>query len=162
MAHDHGPSNFGRAFAIGVTLNIIYVVIEAGYGFMSDSLALISDAGHNLSDVLGLLLAWGAHGLAQVRPSQRRTYGLRSSTILAALLNALILLASIGGIAWEAVRRFLDPVEPSALTIIVVAAVGVVVNTITALMFMSGRKTDLNVRGAFLTWPQMPAFRSAS
>ncbi len=150
MAHDHAPANYGRAFAIGITLNVIYVAIEAGYGFYSDSLALISDAGHNLSDVLGLLLAWGAYALARVRPSQRRTYGLRSSTILAALFNALILLVAIGAIVWESVARFFEPVEPAAMTMIIVAAVGVVVNTATALMFMKGRHDDLNVRGAFL------------
>ena len=148
--HDHGPASYNRAFAVGVVLNVIYVVIEAGYGFWSGSLALLSDAGHNLSDVLGLLLAWGGHALARLGPSPRRTYGWRSSTILAALFNALILLAAIGGIGWEAVRRFFEPAELGGTTIIAVAAVGVVINTATALLFLRGRAHDLNIRGAFL------------
>lgn len=135
---------------MGVALNAVYILLEAGFGFWSGSLALLSDASHNLSDVLGLLLAWGGHALAQVRPSERRTYGWRSSTILAALFNALILLFVTGGIAWEATRRFFAPAEVQGMTVIVVAAVGVVINTLTALLFLRGRQEDLNIRGAYL------------
>jgi cobalt-zinc-cadmium efflux system protein len=148
--HDHSPSDYNRAFAIGVALNVIYIVVEATYGFLAGSLALLADAGHNLSDVLGLLLAWGANYLVQRKPTERHTYGWRKSTILAALTNAIILLVAMGAIAWEAVRRFSDPSPAAGKTIIVVAAIGVVINTATALLFLSGRKTDLNIRGAFL------------
>jgi len=147
----HAHSDYGRAFALGVALNVIYVALEAGFGFWTGSLALLSDAGHNLSDVFGLLLAWAGHTLARVAPSERRTYGWRGSTILAALLNASILMVAIGGIAWEAARRFVHPVaELPGMTIVAVAAVGVLVNTATAALFIRGRKHDLNLRGAFL------------
>ncbi|TWT86138.1 Cadmium, cobalt and zinc/H(+)-K(+) antiporter [Pseudobythopirellula maris] len=149
-SHDHGGDDYGRAFAIGVALNVAYVLVEAGYGLASGSLALLSDAGHNLSDVFGLLLAWGGHALAKIPPSSRRTYGWRGASVLAALLNALLLLAAIGAICWEAVRRFSEPAALGGTTIVVVAAVGVVINTITALLFVAGRKHDLNLRGAFL------------
>lgn len=148
--HHHGPSNYTRAFAAGVALNTAYILLEGGAGFWTGSLALLSDASHNLSDVLGLLLAWGGFALSRVKPSERRTYGWRSSTILAALFNALILLVVTGGIAWEAIRRFVTPAEVPGTTIMVVAAVGVVINTITALLFLRGRKEDLNIRGAYL------------
>jgi cobalt-zinc-cadmium efflux system protein len=148
--HDHSPSDYNRAFAIGVALNVIYIVVEATYGFLAGSLALLADAGHNLSDVLGLLLAWGANYLVQRKPTERHTYGWRKSTILAALTNAIILLVAMGGIAWEAVQRFSDPSPVAGKTVIIVAAIGVVINTATALLFLSGRKTDLNIRGAFL------------
>ena len=148
--HDHAPPDYNRAFAIGVALNVIYIVVEATYGFLAGSLALLADAGHNLSDVLGLLLAWGANYLIQRKPTERHTYGWRKSTILAALSNAIILLVAMGGIAWEAVRRFSDPAPVAGKTIIIVAAIGVVINTATALLFLSGRKKDLNIRGAFL------------
>jgi len=148
--HDHAPADYNRAFAISVALNVIYIVVEATYGFLAGSLALLADAGHNLSDVLGLLLAWGANYLIQRKPTQRHTYGWRKSTILAALSNAIILLVAMGGIAWEAVRRFSDPAPVAGKTIIIVAAIGVVINTATALLFLSGRKKDLNIRGAFL------------
>ncbi len=148
--HDHSPLDYNRAFAIGVALNVIYIVVEATYGFLAGSLALLADAGHNLSDVLGLLLAWGANYLVQRKPTERHTYGWRKSTILAALTNAIILLVAMGGIAWEAVRRFSDPSPVAGKTVIIVAAIGVVINTATALLFLSGRKTDLNIRGAFL------------
>ena len=153
MSHhhsNHSPSDYNRAFAIGVALNVIYIVVEATYGFLAGSLALLADAGHNLSDVLGLLLAWGANYLVQRKPTERHTYGWRKSTILAALTNAIILLVAMGGIAWEAVRRFSDPSPVAGKTVIIVAAIGVVINTATALLFLSGRKTDLNIRGAFL------------
>ena len=148
--HSHAPVNYNRAFAIGVALNVVYIVVEATYGILADSLALLADAGHNLSDVLGLLLAWGANYLAQRKPTERHTYGWRKSTILAALTNAVILLVAMGGIAWEAVQRMSDPLPVAGKTIIIVAAIGVVINTATALLFLSGRKQDLNIRGAFM------------
>lgn len=148
--HQHTPRDYGRAFAIGVALNVLFVVIEAGYGFWAGSLALLADAGHNLSDVLGLLMAWAGFALAKIAPSRRRTYGWRGSTILAALFNGLVLLVAVGGIAWEALRRFFEPADVAAPVVIVVAGIGVVINTITALLFMKGRREDLNLRGAFL------------
>lgn len=144
--HDHKQ----RAFALGVVLNTAIVVVEAIFGLLSGSLALLADAGHNLSDVLGLVLAWGANLLGRRSPTRRRTYGWRSSTIIAALLNALILMAVVGGIAWEAILRFYRPAEVAGFTIIWVALAGFLVNTVTALLFVRGRKQDLNVRGAFL------------
>jgi len=149
--HHHAPpTTFSSAFAIGVGLNAAFVLVEAAFGFWADSLALLADAGHNLSDVLGLLLAWGASYLARRRPSSRRTYGLRRSSILAALANALLLLVAVGAIAWEAIGRLRQPGSVVPTAVIVVAGVGVVINTLTALLFLSGRKHDLNVRGAFL------------
>jgi cobalt-zinc-cadmium efflux system protein len=148
-SHDHG-SNYNKAFGLGVALNLGYVVCEAAFGVLTNSLALLADAGHNLSDVLGLLLAWGGYALSKVGPTDRRTYGWRGSTILAALFNALILLAAIGGIVWEAVRRFSEPQQVAGGTVMWVACIGVVVNTVTALLFFAGRKGDLNIRGAFL------------
>jgi cobalt-zinc-cadmium efflux system protein len=145
----HRPSTYGRAFTIGVTLNMSYVIIEFVDGRLSHSLALVTDAAHNLSDVLGLLLAWGAAVLATRIPSTRRIYGLRRSSILVALTSAIILLVAIGAIAWEAIRRLSSAAEVAGGTVIVVA-IGVVVNMATALLFMSGRKGDLNIRGAFL------------
>lgn len=149
-AHHHATPDFNRAFLVGVTLNVAFVVIEAAFGLWSNSLALLTDAGHNAGDVLGLLLAWGAAALARKKPSLRRTYGYSRATILASLASGLLLLAAVGAIAWEAVGRLLEPVQPSGLTIIVVAAVGVVINTATALMFLRGKDHDLNIRGAFL------------
>ena len=148
--HHHGEVAHGRAFAWGVVLNLLFVAVEAAYGWLGGSLALLADAGHNLSDVFGLLLAWGAAAMAVRPPSERRTYGLRKSTVLASLFSALLLLAALVGIAWEAVRRFTHPQPVAGREVILVAAVGVVVNTATALLFLSGRKEDLNVRGAFL------------
>ena len=149
-SHTHAPKNFGKAFAIGTALNLGFVVIEAVYGVFAHSLALIADAGHNLSDVLGLVLAWGATILARTAPTKTRTYGMRSSSILAALFNALLLLVAVGGIAWEAIRRFSQPAEVAGQTVIVVALIGIVINGMTALLFASGRKGDVNIRGAFL------------
>ena len=148
--HDHGGGNYNRAFAISIALNTGFVIIEAVYGILANSLALLADAGHNLSDVLGLLLAWGATILARRRPTARRTYGLRRSSILAALLNAILLLVASGAIAWEAIQRFSEPSSVSGGTIIGIAAVGIVINTGSALMFMADRHNDLNIRGAFL------------
>ena len=145
----HGP-DYGRAFAIGIALNLAYLIGEAVFGVLSGSLALLADAGHNLGDVLGLALAWGAAVLARRGPSGRFTYGLRSSSILAALANALILLVVTGGIAWEALRRLAEPEAVASATMIGVAAIGILVNGATALLFASGRGSDLNLRGAFV------------
>ncbi len=152
MSHDHNHtiSNYNRAFAIGVTLNVIFVAIEAGYGFAAGSLALIADAGHNLSDVLSLLLAWGAGLLAAKAATEKRTYGFRKVTIMASLSGAILLLIALGGITWEAIGRFFDPKPVDGVIVIVVATIGVVINTITALLFVSGRKHDLNIKSAFL------------
>lgn len=149
-AHTHAPRDFSRSFLIGIVLNAGFVVAEAAYGVLANSLALLADAGHNLSDVLGLLLAWGASVLSRRTPSARFTYGLRSTSILAALVNAALLLVVTGGIAWEAISRLSRPAPIQGGIVIAVAALGVAVNTATALLFMSGRKGDLNVRGAFL------------
>jgi cobalt-zinc-cadmium efflux system protein len=148
--HSHAHFDYGRAFAIGITLNLVYVVGEAVAGILSGSLVLLADAGHNLSDVLSLSLAWGAAVLSRRQPSSRFTYGLRSSSILAALANAIILLVVTGGIAWEAVRRISHPVPVASGIIIWVAAAGILVNGVTALLFASGRRSDLNLKGAFL------------
>ncbi len=129
---------------------MVFVVIEAVYGVLSDSLALLTDAGHNLSDVFGLLLAWGAAALAKKRPSPRRTYGYSRATIIASLFSGLLLMGAVGAIGWEAVGRLMEPPQPAGKTIMIVAAVGVVINTVTALLFVSGRNHDLNIRGAFL------------
>ncbi|MFH5804651.1 cation diffusion facilitator family transporter [Alienimonas sp. DA493] len=149
-AHSHAPADYGRAFALGVALNVLYVAVEAGYGFWSGSLALLADAGHNLSDVAGLLLAWGGFALAKRPPTDRRTYGWRGATNLAALANGLLLLVAVGAISWEAVGRFSNPADVPGLTVVLVASVGVVINTVTAMLFFAGRKGDVNVRGAFL------------
>lgn len=149
-SHSHAPASFGRAFAIGISLNVGYVAVEAVYGFTSQSLALLADAGHNLSDVFGLVLAWGASYLAQRGPTLRRTYGYKSTSTLAALANGVLLLLATGAIGWESFVRLLHP-EPVQTTIMLWVAVGgVLVNGATALMFMSGRKGDINIRGAFL------------
>lgn len=148
--HSHAPASFGRAFAIGTALNLGFVAVEAVFGLIGNSVALLADAGHNFGDVLGLIIAWGAATLARRSPSGRYTYGFRSSSILAALLNALMLMIALGVIAVEAVRRLAEPAAVSGTTVMIVAAVGIVVNTITALLFMRGRKGDLNVRAAFL------------
>jgi cobalt-zinc-cadmium efflux system protein len=148
--HNHKINNYNRAFAIGISLNVIFVAIEAGYGVAAGSLALIADAGHNLSDVLSLLLAWGASLMATTAATEKRTYGFRKVTIMASLVSAVLLLVALGGITWEAIGRFFDPKPVAGMTVVVVAAIGVVINTITALLFVSGQKDDLNIRGAFL------------
>ncbi|CAG0948085.1 partial Zinc transporter ZitB, partial [Anaerolineae bacterium] len=135
--HHHHSTNYGRAFAIGIALNMLFVLVEAYYGWRADSLALLSDAGHNLSDVLGLLIAWGGFYLARLRPTQRHTYGWGRATIMAALFNALLLLVAVGGIAWEAVARFNHPVPIEGGLVMLVATIGVVINGITAWLFMS-------------------------
>lgn len=148
--HDHAPHNFGRAFAIGVTLNLAFVVIEALYGWQTGSLALLADAAHNLSDVGGLLLAWAAFGAAQLHPNLRHSYGWRKGSILASFVNAVVLLAAMGYLAWEAIERLQTPSPVAAVTVMVVAGIGVVINSITAWLFLAGSKGDLNIRGAFL------------
>lgn len=148
--HGHGPANFNRAFALGISLNLIFVAVEAYYGWQVDSLALLADAGHNLSDVAGLLLAWGGALAGRRRPDIRHTYGWKRASILAAFANALVLLAAMGYLAWEAVQRFTEPAPAAGVTIMVVAGIGIVINVGTALLFLSGREHDLNIRGAFL------------
>lgn len=149
-SHAHGPASYNAAFAIGIALNLTFVVVEAVYGLRAHSLALVADAGHNFGDVLGLVLAWVAALLATKLPTRRHTYGMRRSSILAALGNAIFLLITVGAIAWEAIGRFRHPDSIQTNTVIWVAAIGIVINTATALLFMSGRKGDLNIRGAFL------------
>jgi cobalt-zinc-cadmium efflux system protein len=148
--HSHAPESFGWAFAIGASLNTGFVIAELIFGYAANSLALISDAVHNLSDVIALLLAWAAAWLAQKQPTQRHTYGYRRASILAALFNAGLLLVAVGGIVVEAVNRFYSPAPVSGWTIVVVAALGVAINGFTALLFMRGRHGDLNIRGAYL------------
>ncbi|MGC2413965.1 MAG: cation diffusion facilitator family transporter [Stellaceae bacterium] len=148
--HAHAPTDYGRAFAIGIALNLAYVAAEAGFGVAAGSLALLADAGHNLGDVLGLALSWGAAVLSRRGPTDRFTYGYRSSSILAALANAIVLLVVTGGIAWEALWRLAHPVAVAGITIAWVAAVGILANGATALLFASGRDRDLNVRSAFV------------
>jgi cobalt-zinc-cadmium efflux system protein len=150
MQDHHQHIHYSRAFGIGILLNVAFVVFEAACGIFTGSLALLADAGHNLGDVLGLLLAWTAHLLSTRDSSRRRTYGWKSSTNLAALINAIILLVAVGGIAWEAIRRFGHPQAVSGTAVIYAAALGVVINTATALLFVAEREKDLNIRGAFL------------
>ncbi len=140
----------GRAFGIGIALNLSFVIIEAYYGWVTGSLALLADAAHNLGDVGGLLLAWAAFAAARLQPSDSKTYGWRRGSILASFVNAIILLVAMGSLGWEAVQRFQEPAPIAAGTVILVAAIGVGINTATALLFMAGRKQDLNIRGAFL------------
>ena len=150
--HDHTRPNFNRAFAIGIALNALFVGIEAFYGWRVNSLALLADAGHNLSDVAGLVLAWGGALAVNLQPDARHTYGWKRATILAAFANALMLLMAIGALAWEAIGRLLAPPALNGApgnTVMLVAGVGIVINTATALLFMRGSKNDLNLRGAF-------------
>jgi cobalt-zinc-cadmium efflux system protein len=148
--HTHAPADFGRAFAIGITLNLGFVLLEGFYGFLSNSMALLADAGHNLSDVLGLVVAWGASVLVKRAPTARFTYGLRGSSILAALFNAIFLLVAVGAIAWEAIMRLGAPEPVAGKTVMVIAAIGILINGLTAWLFMSDSKDDINVRGAYL------------
>ena len=150
MSGQHHITNYGRAFAVGIALNILFVVVEVYYGWRADSLALMSDAGHNLSDVLGLMIAWGGFYLGNLRPSRKHTYGLGRATIMAAMFNALLLLLVVGGIAWESIERFRQPMPVEGGVVMAVAAIGVLVNGITAWLFMSGNRHDINMRGAFL------------
>ncbi|TFV37742.1 cation transporter [Bradyrhizobium frederickii] len=148
--HVHAPANFGKAFALGISLNTALVVAEAIYGYIGNSTALLADAGHNLSDVLGLVIAWGASIAARRAPSGRFTYGLRASTILAALANAIFLLVATGAIGWEAILRLREPEPVAGVTVMVVAGIGILINGFTALLFAGGRKDDINIEGAYL------------
>lgn len=147
--HHHGPVDHGRAFALAICLNTVFVAIEFIYGFIANSTALMADAGHNLSDVLGLMLAWAAAVLTKRAPSARFTYGLRSSSILAAMFNGLLLMLACGAIAWEALQRFSHPSPVEGLTVALVAGIGIAVNGVSAWLFMSGSKDDLNIRAAY-------------
>ncbi|PQJ66635.1 cation diffusion facilitator family transporter [Photobacterium angustum] len=149
-SHEHHVSNYNSAFAIGIVLNLLYVIVEATYGFITDSLALLADAGHNLSDVVTLVLAWGAFALAKKAATEQRTYGFRKVTILASLASALLLLFALGAISWEAVQRFSEPRPVAGSTVMVVAFIGVIINAATAMLFAKGQKHDLNMKGAFL------------
>ena len=150
QGHVHAPANFGKAFAIGIALNAGFVVLEVVYGALSNSVALLADAGHNMSDVLGLGVAWTAAVLTKRPPTQRFTYGLGGTSILAALFNATFLLVIIGGLSREAIGRFWNPQPVSGKTVMIVAAVGILINGVSAWLFASGHKGDLNIRGAFL------------
>lgn len=146
----HNLTNYNKAFIIGITLNVIYILVEVFYGFLINSMALLADAGHNFSDVLGLLLAWGAAYLAKTATTERRTYGFRKSTILAAFFNAILLMIAVGAITIEAIRKLILPAQVEGTTMIIVAGIGFVINAVTALLFMKGREKDLNIKGAFL------------
>ena len=148
-AHHH-HDNYNRAFAVGIALNVGFVLIETGYGFYANSISLIADAGHNLSDVLGLIIAWAGGMMAKATPSPRFTYGLKKASILSALINSLILLIAVGAIGAEAVRRLFHPSSTDGEVVIVVAAIGILVNGVTAFLFSRGENHDINVRGAFL------------
>jgi len=149
-SHAHEPAHFSRAFALAAFLNVALVIAQVIYGVLADSVALLADAGHNFGDVLGLLLAWGAHAMASSLPTRRYTYGFQSASILAALLNSLILLVATGAIAWQAVLRIYNPSEVAGVTVMAVAALGILVNGASALLLRAGRKHDLNVRAASL------------
>ena len=148
--HHHGPARYDRSFALGALLNIGFVVVEAVYGLLANSTALLADAGHNLSDVMGLLLAWGAVWLGRRIPQGRYTYGFGNASILASLLNAMILLIAVGAILLEAANRLADPQPVGETTVMVVAVIGIVINAWTAWLFMGGQKQDINLRGAYL------------
>jgi cobalt-zinc-cadmium efflux system protein len=146
----HAPASFGTAFAVGIGLNLAFVAVEFAYGVLANSMALVADAGHNLSDVLSLAVAWIASVLARRPPSSRYTYGLGASSIVAALFNAVLLLVAVGAVAWEAILRLFHPEPVASGTVMIVAAVGIAINGATAWLFASGRKGDLNIRGAFV------------
>lgn len=150
LGHSHAPKDFGPAFAIGTALNVAFVIVEVIAGFLANSMALVADAGHNLGDVLGLLMAWGASILVKRRATFNFTYGFGSSTILAALANAVLLLVAVGAIALEAVQRLIEPAPVVGSIMIVVASIGILINGFTAWLFMSGRERDVNIRGAYL------------
>ena len=152
IKHNHHTNalNFNKAFIIGITLNVVYIIVEVIYGFLINSMALLADAGHNFSDVLGLILAWGGAYLAKTAVTKSRTYGLRKATVLAALFNAIILLIAVGAITIEAIRKISSPEPIGGTTMMIVAGVGVIINTLTALLFLKGREKDINIKGAFL------------
>jgi len=149
-SHSNQTENYSKAFVIGIALNVIYILVEVFYGLMINSMALLADAGHNFSDVLGLLLAWGAAHLAKTASTEKRTYGLRKSTILAAFINAILLMIAVGAITIEAVRKLILPEPVQGTVMMLVAGIGVIINGVTAFLFMKGRKKDLNIKGAFL------------
>jgi len=150
--HNHATAlqNINSAFTIGIVLNVIYIVVEVTYGLLINSMALLADAGHNFSDVLGLSLAWGASYLAKTASTEKRTYGFRKSTILAAFFNAILLMIAVGAITIEAVRKLILPAPVEGTTMMIVAGIGFIINAVTALLFMKGREKDLNIKGAFL------------
>jgi len=148
--HDHVPMNYNRAFSLGIALNILFVIVEVFYGLYAHSLALIADAGHNLSDVFSLLLAWGAYWLSKKAPTPTRTFGLKKVTVLASLFSTLLLLVALGVIFYEAVERLVSPQPVSGITVIIVAGIGVVINSLTAYLFLHGAKSDLNVKAAYM------------
>lgn len=148
--HHHGPKNYNIPFVIGISLNLVFVVIEGLYGYLSQSLALVADAGHNLSDVAGLVMAWGAFWLASKKPSRKFTFGLRKSSILAALFNAIFLLLAVGIILWEAIHRLVRPNFIESKTVMIVAAIGIVINSLTAMLFFKDKNDDINLKGAYL------------
>lgn len=148
--HHHAPKNYNSAFAIGVVLNTLFVIIEGVYGYFSHSLALMADAGHNLSDVAGLAIAWGAFWLTTKKPTSTYTFGLRKSSILSALFNAIFLLMAVGVIIWEAVHRLFNPNMVETKTVMIVAAIGIVINAATAMLFFKDKEDDINIRGAYL------------
>lgn len=157
MAHSHEhhhhhetPNKYNRAFAIGIALNVLFVAVEVIYGFLANSSALLADAGHNASDVLSLVFAWTAAWLATIKPAGKYTYGLRKTTILVSILNALLLFVAVGFIAWDAVIKIKNPQPVAGTQVMIVAGIGVLINTATALLFMKGQKDDLNIKGAFL------------
>ena len=147
--HDH-PNRYGRAFAIGIGLNVLFVAVEVIYGLLANSSALLADAGHNASDVLSLVFSWTAAWLATIRPTGKYTYGLRKTTILVSILNALLLFVAMGIIAWDAIGKIKNPSPVAGSQVMLVAGIGVIINTATALLFMKGQKEDLNIKGAFL------------
>jgi cobalt-zinc-cadmium efflux system protein len=149
-AHHHAPANFDRAFAIGISANILFVAIEAYYGWRADSLALLADAGHNLGDVAGLVMAWGGAFAGRLRPDVRYTYGWKRASIFAAFVNAVLLLVAMGSLALEAIQRLQSPEPIHGVTVMVVAAIGIAVNFGTALLFMRGGENDINIRGAYV------------
>jgi cobalt-zinc-cadmium efflux system protein len=148
--HVHGIKNYNKAFAFGILLNLVYAAVEVIYGLLVNSMALIADAGHNLSDILGLVLAWGAAYLAKKETTKSRTYGFRKATVMAALFNAIILFIAVGAITIESIRKLFAPEPVPGTPIIIVAGIGTLVNLFTALLFMSGRNKDINIKGAFL------------
>jgi len=149
--HEHTHTNqHGKAFATGIGLNLIFVAVEVFYGLMANSSALLADAGHNASDVLGLAFAWTAAWLATIKPKGKYTYGLRKTTILVSILNALLLFGAVAAIGWDAIEKLQNPQPVGGKQVMIVAGIGVVINTFTALLFMKGQKHDLNIRGAFL------------
>ncbi len=148
--HSHQVKTYGKAFTIGILLNIIFVLIEGSYGFKINSLALIADAGHNLSDVAGLILAWAGMIAANKKTNSKHSYGWKKASVFAAFINAIFLLIAMGSLAWEAVHRFNSPVQTEGITIMIVAGIGILINGATALLFASGRDKDINIRGAFL------------